>query len=168
MVTGLRSNTMHRWSEVQRTWSYLESIFIGSEDIRAQLPEDSSRFDIVDKDFKVLMVEMAKTPNVVKATNAEGLPEKLLELMQSLSKCEKALAEYLETKRLAFPRLIADCFVFCHSYLCHLHLLTSFQKVLFCLLRGPARHPLQREQPSESGEAFDEAVRQVTALNYLS
>ena len=89
---------------MQRTWSYLESIFIGSEDIRAQLPEDSSRFDIVDKDFKVLMVEMAKTPNVVKATNAEGLSEKLLELMQSLSKCEKALAEYLETKRLAFPR----------------------------------------------------------------
>ena len=68
------------------------------------MPEDSSRFDTVDKDFKVLMVEMAKTPNVVKATNSEGLSEKLLELMQSLSKCEKALAEYLETKRLAFPR----------------------------------------------------------------
>ena len=158
MVTGLRSNTMHRWSEVQRTWSYLESIFIGSEDIRAQLPEDSSRFDIVDKDFKVLMVEMAKTPNVVKATNAEGLPEKLLELMQSLSKCEKALAEYLETKRLAFPRLIADCFVFCHSYLCHLHLLTSFQKVLFCLLCGPARHSLQRKQPSKSCKASDKTL----------
>lgn len=27
------------WFEVQRTWSHLESIFIGSEDIRAQLPE---------------------------------------------------------------------------------------------------------------------------------
>ena len=31
------------WMEVQRTWSYLESIFIGSEDIRKQLPEDSDR-----------------------------------------------------------------------------------------------------------------------------
>ena len=39
--------------EVQRTWSHLESIFIGSEDIRAQLPEDSRRFDGIDKDFKV-------------------------------------------------------------------------------------------------------------------
>ena len=77
---------------------------MGSEDIRIQLPEDVQRFDNVDKEFKNMMVEMAKTPNVVKATNAEGLPEKLLELMQSLSKCEKALAEYLETKRLAFPR----------------------------------------------------------------
>lgn len=27
------------WFEVQRTWSHLESIFIGSDDIRAQLPE---------------------------------------------------------------------------------------------------------------------------------
>jgi len=40
------------WLEVQRTWSHLESIFIGSEDIRSQLPEDSKRFDIIDKDFK--------------------------------------------------------------------------------------------------------------------
>lgn len=41
------------WSEVQRTWSHLESIFIGSEDIRSQLPEDSKRFEAIDKDFKV-------------------------------------------------------------------------------------------------------------------
>jgi dynein heavy chain, axonemal len=39
--------------EVQRTWSHLESIFIGSEDIRKQLPEDSQRFDGIDHDFKV-------------------------------------------------------------------------------------------------------------------
>lgn len=41
------------WFEVQRTWSHLESIFIGSEDIRAQLPEDSQRFDSIDQEFKV-------------------------------------------------------------------------------------------------------------------
>ena len=39
--------------EVQRTWSHLESIFIGSDDIRQQLPEDSARFDSIDEDFKV-------------------------------------------------------------------------------------------------------------------
>lgn len=41
------------WFEVQRTWCHLESIFIGSEDIRSQLPEDSKQFDSIDKDFKV-------------------------------------------------------------------------------------------------------------------
>ena len=44
------------WMEVQRAWSHLESIFIGSDDIRAQLPEDSQRFDGVDTDFKVLSI----------------------------------------------------------------------------------------------------------------
>lgn len=42
------------YMEVQRTWSHLESIFIGSEDIRKQLPEDSKRFDSIDTDFKVI------------------------------------------------------------------------------------------------------------------
>ena len=39
--------------EVQRNWSHLESIFIASEDIRKNLPEDSKRFDQIDADFKV-------------------------------------------------------------------------------------------------------------------
>ena len=42
------------WFEVQLTWSHLESIFIGSEDIRAQLPEHSKKFDGIDADFKVI------------------------------------------------------------------------------------------------------------------
>jgi len=44
------------WFEVQRTWSHLESIFIDSEDIRAQLPEDAERFDNIDSDFKVICI----------------------------------------------------------------------------------------------------------------
>nr|XP_006007896.1 PREDICTED: dynein heavy chain 11, axonemal [Latimeria chalumnae] len=92
------------WMEVQRTWSHLESIFIGSEDIRNQLPNDAKRFDSIDADFKELMLETAKTKNVIEATNKPNLYEKLEALQQRLSLCEKALAEYLETKRLAFPR----------------------------------------------------------------
>ena len=41
------------WFEVQRAWMHLESIFIGSEDIRSQLPEDSKRFEKIDHEFKV-------------------------------------------------------------------------------------------------------------------
>lgn len=53
------------WFDVQRTWSHLESIFIGSEDIRKQLPVDSRRFDNIDSQFKDLMVEMSKTRKVI-------------------------------------------------------------------------------------------------------
>ncbi|XP_043921477.1 dynein axonemal heavy chain 11 [Protopterus annectens] len=92
------------WVEVQRTWSHLESIFIGSDDIRNQLPEDAKQFDGIDADFKELMLQNAKMKNVIEATNQPHLYEKLEALQQRLSLCEKALAEYLETKRLAFPR----------------------------------------------------------------
>ncbi|XP_050294546.1 dynein beta chain, ciliary-like [Anthonomus grandis grandis] len=90
--------------EVQRKWMYLESIFIGSEDIRSQLPEDSRRFDKIDRDFKEVLRDMSQTPNIVKATNKAGLYEKLEVLFSELTLCEKALNDYLETKRLAFPR----------------------------------------------------------------
>ncbi|XP_068888721.1 dynein axonemal heavy chain 9 isoform X1 [Aphelocoma coerulescens] len=92
------------WFEVQRSWSHLESIFIGSEDIRAQLPQDSRRFEGIDVDFKELAYEVQKTPNIVEATNKPGLSQQLEDIQSRLSLCEKALAEYLDMKRLAFPR----------------------------------------------------------------
>lgn len=51
-----------------------------------------------------IVKSVTKTKNVVKATNIPNLYEKLDYLQGELAKCEKALAEYLETKRLAFPR----------------------------------------------------------------
>uniref|UniRef100_T1IU37 Dynein beta chain, ciliary n=1 Tax=Strigamia maritima TaxID=126957 RepID=T1IU37_STRMM len=92
------------WLEVQRTWTNLESIFIGSEDIRMQLPKDSARFDNVDKVFKRLMDDLTKTPKIIQGTAKPGLVEILEKLQSDLTLCEKALADYLETKRLAFPR----------------------------------------------------------------
>lgn len=95
---------IHNWMEVQRKWTYLESIFIGSEDIRAQLPEESAKFDYIDKEFKSMLREMLKTPNIIEGTNKPGLVERLEELIVDLTKCEKALNDYLETKRLSYPR----------------------------------------------------------------
>jgi dynein heavy chain len=31
--------------EIQRTWSYLEPLFIGSEEVKRELPEDARRFE---------------------------------------------------------------------------------------------------------------------------
>ncbi|XP_027272227.1 dynein heavy chain 11, axonemal isoform X2 [Cricetulus griseus] len=92
------------WMEVQRTWSHLENIFVCSEDIRTQLVEDSRRFDGVDAEFKELMFKTAKIKNVLEATCRPHLYERLKDFQSRLSLCEKALAEYLETKRVTFPR----------------------------------------------------------------
>jgi dynein heavy chain, axonemal len=77
---------------------------MSSEDIRRQLPEDAERFDQIDNDFKGLVERLSLTPKVVEATNQPDLMDKLGYLQSQLTLCEKALAEYLETKRLAFPR----------------------------------------------------------------
>ncbi|KAM9352911.1 dynein axonemal heavy chain 11 [Symphorus nematophorus] len=92
------------WMEVQRTWAYLESIFKDCDDIRQQLPADAHRFQAIDAEFQELMLDSSKTKNVIEATNKPHLLEKLEDLQKRLALCEKALAEYLETKRLAFPR----------------------------------------------------------------
>lgn len=92
------------WLEVQRKWMYLESIFIGSEDIRNQLPLEAKRFEEVDKNFKMLLGEIVVNLNVIRATDKTGLFTKLESLLAQLMLCEKALNDYLETKRLTFPR----------------------------------------------------------------
>lgn len=42
--------------------------------------------------------------NIIKATNRPKILEKLEYLEFQLNLCEKALADYLETKRLIYPR----------------------------------------------------------------
>uniref|UniRef100_A0A8C4MX33 Dynein axonemal heavy chain 11 n=1 Tax=Equus asinus asinus TaxID=83772 RepID=A0A8C4MX33_EQUAS len=101
---NIADSVIFTWMEVQRTWSHLESIFACSEDIRIQLVKDARRFDGVDAEFKELMFKTAKIKNVIEATCRPNLYEKLKDLQYRLSLCEKALAEYLETKRVAFPR----------------------------------------------------------------
>ncbi len=50
---GTVDSVMGTWGDVQKKWQALESIFVGSADIRVQLPEDSKRFDVVNADFQV-------------------------------------------------------------------------------------------------------------------
>ena len=101
---SLMGETIEVWMNVQRKWMYLESIFIGSDDIRHQLPEEAKRFDNIDKTFRAIMVSTAKQPNVLAACSVEGRLKTLTMLMDDLETCQKSLSEYLDTKRNSFPR----------------------------------------------------------------
>ncbi|XP_034468683.1 dynein heavy chain 11, axonemal isoform X3 [Hippoglossus hippoglossus] len=92
------------WMSVQRTWAHLNAIFTNSHDIRCQLASDAERFQGIHTDFQGLMTGVVQNSNVVEVTNHTGFLENLETLQRRLSVCEKALAEYLETKRLTFPR----------------------------------------------------------------
>ena len=54
--------------------------------------------------FQELVRDAMVSLNIVKATNKPKLLERLEHLKKELTLCEKALTEYLETKRLAYPR----------------------------------------------------------------
>ncbi|XP_037811861.1 dynein beta chain, ciliary, partial [Lucilia sericata] len=93
------------WFDVQRKWVYLECIFIGSPDIRAQLPQEAQFFEEIDEDFTQLLKEVTGVRYaIVIVQDHQHVFSSLAILQKRLSVCEKALNEYLETKRLAFPR----------------------------------------------------------------
>ena len=101
---NLVSETVEVWLVVQTKWAYLEGIFIGSEDIKMQLPEEAKRFATIDKDFKGIMTAVAKDPNVVVACCEPGRLALLVSLGERLDACQKSLSEYLYSKRCLFPR----------------------------------------------------------------
>lgn len=83
---------------------YLENIFVGSEDIRKQLPAESVMFDDVNVSFKSSMMTLYKAKNVLQGTHTEGLLEKFMDMDSKLEKIQKSLEDYLEKKRQQFPR----------------------------------------------------------------
>jgi len=101
---GAVENVTTMWTTVQQKWVQLEAIFIGSDDIRAQLPEDSKRFDIIDQDFREYAGESQHILSVKEACTRGEVLEKLEKMDEMLELCQKALDEYLGTKRAAFPR----------------------------------------------------------------
>jgi dynein heavy chain len=101
---NLVSECVELWLVVQTKWAYLEGIFIGSEDIKQQLPEETKRFAMIHKEFTGIMAGTAKVPNVVEACCEPGRFALLGMLGERLDACQKSLSEYLYTKRNAFPR----------------------------------------------------------------
>ena len=91
---------------VQTTWSHLQTIFSQSEDIKRQLPEDTNRFIKTSEQFVALINTFQKnnTTSVIQVCSTTGILDQLEHFHSELQKCEKALSDYLETKRLVFPR----------------------------------------------------------------
>lgn len=63
------------WVKVQKNWSRLNPIFLASEDIRGQLPDDTKRFEKVDIDWKEMMRDAVENCGVVEACTSEGREE---------------------------------------------------------------------------------------------
>ena len=98
------ADTVTIMNEIQRTWSYLETLFIGSEEVKKELPEDTLRFAGIDTDVRKILKDFFATKNAAKACNVDGVLASLEDNQHKLELCEKSLANYLEQKRRIFPR----------------------------------------------------------------
>ena len=94
--------TIDDWLICQNNWVYLENIF-SAADIKKKLSNESLQFEQVDKFFKLQMKKTYKTKLVAKCV-FQGLGEQFKKHKESLSSIQKALENYLELKRQAFPR----------------------------------------------------------------
>ena len=104
------SEILEQWTTVQAMWQYLEAVFT-SGDIAKQLPQESKRFQGIDKNWVKIMSKGNETPNVINYIYGNDVLKQLLpHMIEQLELCQKALSGYLDQKRAAFPRFffVAD------------------------------------------------------------
>ena len=99
------SDTLDALLKVQKNWMYLENIFIGAEDIKRKLVEESKLFDSVHKDWLVIMNRLQDQPNVkIATTKREGFIDQLNKMSEHLDTIQKSLEGFLKDRRRIFPR----------------------------------------------------------------
>lgn len=97
------NDTIDEWGNVQSQWLYLLPIF-SSKDIIAQMPEEGVLFKQVDNTYRRYMLAVQKDNLVTATAGAIGMLEAMQECTVLLDKINEGVANYLEKKRLYFPR----------------------------------------------------------------
>lgn len=95
---------------------YLEPIF-SSEDIMRQMPEEARNFRKVDKAWREMMKETEEDTHILVATEYPGQLQILTDCNKVLDEIQKGLNDYLEKKRLFFPRYFIKSIIEANSFL---------------------------------------------------
>lgn len=134
--------------EVQRSWSFLENLFIHSEEVQKELPRESEKFVGIDKEVREILADGYRQQKALDFCTQDHVLPRLEQVQEDLSVCEKALNEFMDSKRMAFPR-----FYF-----------VSPADLLDILSSGNAPVKIMKHMPKiisamETLELFDEGVR---------
>ncbi|KAL7707900.1 dynein heavy chain cytosolic putative [Lotmaria passim] len=90
---------LRHMNQIQRKWVYLEPIFR-----RGALPNEKQRFDRIDAAYLTVMKSVEKDSRLMALAEHGEFKSTLRDVSEQLERCQKALNEYLESKRDSFPR----------------------------------------------------------------
>ncbi|XP_047365165.1 dynein axonemal heavy chain 3-like isoform X3 [Vespa velutina] len=99
----MMQDIIDQWLTCQATWMYLEPIF-SSEDIMRQMPTEAKNFRRIDKIWRNIMTYVTNNTRVIDATTKPNMLQEFMLCNTLLEEIQKGLNDYLEKKRLFFPR----------------------------------------------------------------
>lgn len=93
------NDTVSSLAEVQKTWSFLINLFIYSEEVKKELPDESEEFVGIDREVKKILKSVNEHPNIVDFCTVQDENSmtviKRLELVEKdLAKCQKGLNDF--------------------------------------------------------------------------
>ncbi len=94
---------LDEWLYCQRQWLYLEVIFSQVE-IQKRLPELFAKFSRMDRIWKDFMRKIKRNPSIMEVSTSPVTLTMFVDANRTLEEIQKGLEQYLETKRVAFPR----------------------------------------------------------------
>ncbi|VVC44482.1 Dynein heavy chain, domain-2,Dynein heavy chain domain,Dynein heavy chain, P-loop containing D4 domain,P- [Cinara cedri] len=95
--------TLEEWERVQIQWLYLMPIF-SSKDIVFQMPKEGIQFNEIDKVFRRLLSMVDSDSLALKCVSQKGILESLIKCTEMMETINLGVNNYLENKRLLFPR----------------------------------------------------------------
>ncbi|KAJ8728552.1 hypothetical protein PYW07_006248 [Mythimna separata] len=99
----LTQRVVDEWIECQKEWMYLEPIF-NSEDISRQLPMETKKYGTMERIWRRIMSAAVACPKIMVICPDSRLLDSLQEALHLLAVVSRGLNEYMELKRLRFPR----------------------------------------------------------------
>ncbi|KAH0571507.1 Dynein heavy chain [Spironucleus salmonicida] len=97
-------SVIQTWLNDQKVWSYLYPIFMLSDDIKQQMPEETIIFQKAHSRYITEIKYAIYHPVALQLAIKENFLGSLEEIQLNLHTCEKKLNDYLDQKRKIFPR----------------------------------------------------------------
>ncbi|PRP89393.1 inner arm dynein, group 5 [Planoprotostelium fungivorum] len=132
------SDVLDEWAACQDRWFSLEPVFAQYE-VQKQLPNQTTKFRVIDRRFRSIMRNTQKEPNVMISVGQSGLMSNLIESNMVMESIMASLDSHVEAKRSAYNRfyLLSNAEIFSLNSLVHdANMVQPLVKKMFSGIRG--------------------------------